>query len=68
MAEPLLKQHQLLARGEPLPSGNFEVAALSSHSAGGPKGGKSDGMLKDHQRGAAPPIGGNQANPDHGEY
>lgn len=45
---------------------NFGVDALSSHSAGGPGGGSANRTLKDHERGAGPPVDHNQANPDHG--
>lgn len=66
MAGPL-KQHQMLARGEGLMSGSFDVDPLSSHAAGGPAP-TGSGTLPDHQRGAKPPIGGNQAQPDHGPH
>lgn len=64
---PLLKQHQLMARGEGLLSGDFDVPKLSSHAAGGPAPAGA-GYLKDSQRAAKPPIGGNQSNPDHGPH
>lgn len=48
--------------------GDFGVDSLSSHAAGGP-GPKASvsGTLGDHERGAAPPVGGHQANPNHGD-
>ncbi len=55
-----------LAMGKPLPSGDFGVASMSSHCAGGVD--TQDSHLLDHQRGARPPVGHNQANPDHGEF
>lgn len=55
-----------LAMGKPLPSGDFGVAAMSSHCAGGVD--TQDAHLADHERGAGKPVGHNQANPDHGEF
>lgn len=55
-----------LAMGKALPSGDFGVASMSSHCAGGVD--TQDSHLADHQRGARPPVGHNQANPDHGEF
>lgn len=49
---------------DPLNVGNYDVEPFSSGTVNG--GGRTRGYLGDHERGAAPPIGGNQANPDHG--
>lgn len=57
-----LKQHQLMAQGKPLPSGDFGVDQFKSAKVNGPSGEK---MLADHERTAGPPINGNQANPKH---
>jgi len=51
-----------LGMGYPLPEGNFGVESLKSVQ-GEVGTGKT---LKDGERGAGPPIDGNQANPSHG--
>lgn len=53
-----------LAMGKPYPSGDFGVEPLSGVQGHDTK----DAILKDHERGARPPVGHNQANPDHGEF
>lgn len=53
--------------GDPLKPDTFGVDQFGSSTVNGPAPGKG-GYLKDHERGARPPIGGNQANPDHGDY
>lgn len=63
----LIPQHKRLAMGEDiLDAGNFGVDSLASKAAGGPRPGTGD--MPDKARGAAPPINGNQANPDHGDH
>lgn len=62
-----LSLRKRLAHGDALPSGDFGVAALSSH-AGGTGAGKSEaaGAMPDSNR--TPLHGSNQGNPDHGEF
>lgn len=55
-----------MAQGVALQSGDFGVDKLASHAAGGPGKSETAGTLPDAQRNA--PHGGNQANPDHGEF
>lgn len=55
-----------LAMGKALPSGDFGVCHMDQHCAGGSD--TRDAHLKDHERGAGPPVGHNQANPDHGRF
>lgn len=55
-----------LAMGKALPTGDFGVCHMDEHCAGGSV--TTDGHLHDHQRGAKPPVGHNQANPDHGRF
>lgn len=59
-----LSLRKRLAQGVDLPSGDFGVDKLNSKAAGGPK--SSSGTLSDSERGAGPPVGHNQANPNHG--
>ncbi len=53
-----------MAMGGSMPSGDYGVESLASKAAGGPTT-QGNGYLKDHERTAGPPIGGNQANPKH---
>lgn len=66
--EKYVSPRKRMAMGDkdPLAVGNYDVMPLSSHDAGGPKGGKTSGYLKDDERGVGPPLGGNQRNPVHG--
>jgi hypothetical protein len=66
--ERYLKQHQRIARGDPDPfdTSGFGVESFASMNGGG--GNTSKRTLRDHERGAKPPIGGNQSNPDHGDH
>lgn len=59
-----IRMQKQIAMGGDMPSGDFGVSKLNSKDAGGPSGKTT--TLKDNERGAAPPINGNQANPDHG--
>ena len=61
-----LSLRKRISHGDALPSGDFGVDKLSSHSAGGPGQNEAAGTLPDAKRNA--PHGGNQANPDHGEF
>ena len=67
--EKYLKQHQRLARGDPDPFDNsgFGVEKMASMCAGGGEG-MNRKHLRDHERGASVPVGGNQANADHGPH
>jgi len=53
-----------LAMGGSMPTGDYGVEQLASKAVNGPSG-VGNGHLKDHERTAGPPIGGNQANPKH---
>lgn len=48
--------------------GDFKVDHLDSHAAGNKPYNKGNALLADGQRGAKPPMGGNQANADHGPH
>lgn len=54
-----------IAMGMPLPSGNFGVESLASATGNVPGSGAT---LKDNDRAASPPVGHNQANPNHGDF
>lgn len=54
-----------IAMGLPLPSGNFGAESLASAQGAAHT---PEAHLKDHERAASPPVGHNQANPNHGEF
>jgi len=60
-----IPMHKKLAMGEALPEGTFGVPPFSATCAGGGMT-KTNTIIPDHQRAAGLPVGGNQANPDHG--
>lgn len=65
MDNKFISPRKRLAMGESIGT-DFGVDNLNSPAAGGPaQGGK---YLGDHERAARPPIDGNQANPDHGNF
>lgn len=68
MGEPGIKQHQMMARGEGILSGNFGCEDMQKSGGTVGPGHKEDSHLPDHKRGAKAPIGHNQANPDHGHF
>lgn len=58
-----IPQHKRMAMGENvMDAGDFGVDKLASAKVNGP----ANRMLKDSERGAGPPLEGNQRNPDHG--
>lgn len=63
--EKYVSPRKALGMGGSMPSGDYGVESLASKAVNG-SAGSGNGYLKDHERGASPPIGGNQANPDHG--
>ncbi len=64
--EKFISPRKRLAMGGTMPDGDFGVDSLASRVAGGPTS-QGSGYLKDDERGAGPPLGGNQRQPDHGE-
>lgn len=57
-----------LAMGKPLPEGTFGVEPLGGVQGDAHTPVAREVHLKDHERGAGPPINGNQANPNHGDH
>lgn len=68
MANNFLRQRQNQARGDGvIEAQSFGAESLASMMTGPPTPAAKD-HLKDHERGARPPISGNQAQPDHGPH
>jgi hypothetical protein len=64
--EKFVSPRKRLGMGGTMPDGDYGVESLASKAVNGPAGEEGDSYMPDHKRGAAPPIQGNQANPDHG--
>jgi hypothetical protein len=62
-----INQHKRMAMGESIGEDGFGVQKLDSMSRGNGYDGRG-AHSPDHRRGARPPVGYNQANPDHGEF
>jgi hypothetical protein len=68
MADLRLRQRQNQARGDGvIEAQSFGTLSLE-HMNAGPPTPAAKGHLKDHERGARPPIQGSQAQPDHGPH